>query len=136
MTDRRNVVTGKILIRCIAKITLVLGLLMFSAPPGPGFKSVAPTLTKTELIESRVWHSKKTVSFKKVCNKYPDSVPQAFGLASNFNSFLWQYDNSLRVRFRVNLKIPTIIKDRGKTFHSYLYLNDSRSESDDDNSRG
>ena len=135
MIDRNKAVVKRSLAEWTLQITLVLGIAMF-AGPGPQFKSSAPALPKTELAESRGCYSKRTTCFKKVCSKHGNSFHQAFNLTSRFTSSLWQYDNTLRVKFRVNFKMLAIIKDRDKTFQSKQNLNDSRDESDRNKSRG
>ena len=135
MIERPKTVTRKSFAELTLQITLVLGLAMFSGP-GPEFKSFAPTLPKTELAEIRSTYSKRTACFKKVSYRNSNSFQHAFTPTSHFSPFLWQYDNALRVKFRVNLIILAIVKDRDKTFQSKQYLNDSRDESDRNKSRG
>ena len=135
MIERHKTVTKKSLAGWTLKITLVLGLAMFSGP-GPDFKSFAPTLPKTELAEGRRSYSKRAVCFKKVYVKHGNSFQPALNLTSWFISSLWQYDKTLRVKFRVNFKIFAIVKDLDKTFQSKRYANDSRDESGRNHSRG
>jgi len=135
MTERNNSATKKSLAGWTLQISLVLVLAMFSAP-GPALRSFAPTLSKTELAESRSSYSKGAVCFNKVCNKHGDSLQQALNLTSLFISSLWQYDNTLRVKFKVNFKVLAIVKDWKKSFSSNKYPRDSRDLSDGNNSRG
>ena len=135
MIERHKTVTKKSLAGWTLKITLVLGLAMFSGP-GPDFKSFAPTLPKTELAEGRRSYSKRAVCFKKVYVKHGNSFQPALNLTSWFISSLWQYDNTLRVKFRVNFKMLEIVKDRDKTFQSKQNLNNSSDESDTNKSKG
>jgi len=135
MIESHNIVTTKSLAGWTLQITLVLGLAMFSGP-GPEFKSFAPALPKTELAESRGSYYKRTACFKRICSKHGNSFHQAFNLTSRFISILWQYDNTLRVKFRVNFKMLEIVKDRDKTFQSKQNLNNSSDESDTNKSKG
>src|SRR5687767_3793102 len=135
MIERHKAVTKKSLAGLTLQITLVLGLAMFSGP-GPEFKSFAPTLTKTELAEIRSTYSKRTACFKKVSYKNSNSFQQAVNPISRFTSSLWQYDNTLRVKLRVNFIMVAIFRDPDKTFQSKQNLNDSRDESDRNKSRG
>lgn len=134
MIERSNAATKKRIAGWALQFSLVLGLAMFSGP-GPEFKSFAPTLTKIELAEIRSTHSKRT-GFKKVSYKNSNSFHQAFTPTSGFSPSLWQYDNRLRVKFRVNFKMLAIVNDLDKTFRSKQNLNDSRDESDRNKSRG
>jgi hypothetical protein len=110
----------------------VFGLVMFSGQSS-GFRSFGATLTKTELAETRRSYPKKTVCFKNVCLKLV-SFHQSFDQTSIFASSLVQYDNILRVKFRVNFKMLTLLNDRGKLFQSNHNSNDSSEESDLDKS--
>jgi hypothetical protein len=134
MIERYNSVRRKSLAGWTLQISLVLSLTLFSVH-GVESQPFAPAAPKIELAEGRSSYFKKTACFKKVSSNN-NSFQEAFNLTSRVISSLRQYDNTLKAKFRVNLKILAIVKDRDKTFQSKQHLNNSRDESDRNKSRG
>ncbi len=133
MTAIEREVNMKDLLRWIIKITLVLALAL-SSSQGSALKSFCPAPVKAELAEIRSSYPRKTACFKSACIKCV-SFQQLVTNANGFASALRQYDDTLRVKFKDNFKVFTLLKSRNDFLQSCHCTNTNREESDTDKSK-